>query len=45
MEREDPVAANIMCNGLKLDFIEGLEPSLSSELKEEWIVKGEQAVR
>ena len=45
MEGEDPVAANIMCNGLKLDFIEGLEPSLSSELKEEWIVKGEQAVR
>ena len=45
MEREDPVAANIMCNGLKLDFIEGLEPSLSSELKEEWIVKGEQAER
>ena len=45
MEEGDPVVSNIMVNGLRLDFVEGLEPSLSSALKEEWIVKGKQAER
>ena len=45
MEEGDPVASNIMVNGLRLDFVEGLEPSLSSAVKEKWIVKGKQAER
>ena len=45
LEQKDHVPSNIMCQGLEISFIKGMDPTLSSTLTKEQIVEGKQAER
>ena len=45
LEKKDHVPSNIMCQGLEIHFLKGMEPTLSPTLSKEQIVEGEQAER